>query len=115
MGLTPSQYVALAARPTTDSPTFSNSIFQKLLDNKWEPVLIGNATAVDPVEGEYRVAGGEETVQVGVWVLLRDAKFRRYVRQFAESEGALKEAFASAWTYLMNADRFKGPNGNVCA
>ena len=114
MGLSPKQYAALVVRPTAMSPTLSNSVFKVLLDNEWEPVLIGDAIAVDPFEGEYRAVGSDVTVPVGTWVLLQDPDLRFYVREFAASEAALYKAFASAWTYLMTADRFEGPTGNVC-
>jgi catalase (peroxidase I) len=32
----------------------------------------------------------------------------------AASDKEYSEAFAAAWTKLMNADRFDGPLGNVC-
>ena len=116
MGLSAAQYVALAARPTAASPALSNALFKTLLASEWEPVLEGDAVAVHPTEGEYRAAAGDSdaVVPVGVWVLLRDEELRFYVREFAESEEALAVAFESAWTFLMTADRFDGPTGNVC-
>lgn len=118
MGLSASQYVALAARPTATSPILSNSVFKTLVEHTWEPVLAieGDAIAVDPLEGEYRAVGDSEVVvPVAQWVLLRDAELRFHVREFAESEEALAKAFGSAWEYLMNADRFDGPARNVCS
>lgn len=116
MGLSAAQYVALTVRPTAASPTVSNAMFKTLLAKEWEAVLEGDAVTVDPIAGEYRAVGDVDTVvPVGMWVLLRDEELRFYVRKFAESEEALGAAFESAWTYLMTADRFDGPDRNVCA
>lgn len=77
IGLSVSQFVALAARPTATSPTLSTSIFKTLVDNTWEPVLEGDAIAVDPLEGEYcAVSDAAVVVPVARWVLLRDAELR---------------------------------------
>jgi catalase (peroxidase I) len=47
--------------------------------------------------------------------LLEDEELKQYVEEFATSdESVFLDAFASAWTKMMIADRFDGPNGNVC-
>ena len=42
------------------------------------------------------------------------AEFLSPGQEFASDETAFLRAFASAWTKLMNADRFRGPAGSVC-
>ena len=39
--------------------------------------------------------------------LVTDEDLKPIVEKYAEDEAALMEAFASGWTYLMTADRFK--------
>ena len=51
---------------------------------------------------------------VSTWVLLRDPELLFYVREYANNMESLKEAFVKVWVYMMNADRFDGPTGNVC-
>eukprot|EP00892_Ulva_mutabilis_P011433 jgi/Ulvmu1/8662/UM046_0067.1 len=114
MGLSPAQYVALAARPTAESPTLSNTLFQKLLDIEWAPVLKEGQLTVDPINGEYASTAGDATVPVQQWVLLRNPEMRTAVKEFATNPDALRAVFADAWTYLMNADRFDGPDSNEC-
>lgn len=48
------------------------------------------------------------------WALVTDGDLRAHVELFARDDAAFKAAFASAWTKLMNADRFDGPTANVC-
>ena len=113
-GISAAGYVANFARPTKDSPTLSNEIFQTLLDNEWEPVLEGDAIKVDPIEGYYKSVEGDIQIPVATWVLLRDPELRFYVSEYANNMESLREAFANVWVYMMNADRFDGPTGNVC-
>ena len=60
-------------------------------------------------------ADGSLRIPVKTFVLLRDATTRYWVNVFAEDAGALNEQLGSAWVYLMNADRFDGPDGNLCS
>ena len=113
-GISAAGYVANFARPTRSSPDLSNEIFQTLLDNEWEPVLEGDALKVDPIEGVYRSVEGGIEIPVSTWVLLRDPELLFYVREYANNMESLKEAFVKVWVYMMNADRFDGPTGNVC-
>ena len=114
MGLSPAQYVALAARPTAYRPQLSNALFQKLLDMEWEPVLKEGQSVADPVNGEYASTAGDAVIPVREWVLLRNPEMRAAVKEFANDPEVLHSVFAEAWTYLMNADRFDGPHGNEC-
>jgi catalase (peroxidase I) len=114
MGLSAPEAVASMARPHPDRPTLSNALFKTLLDNEWEAVLEGDDEMVNPLTGKYKSKEGGETVSILEWALLRDHELLYYVRLFAENEGEFKKAFAEAWTYMMNADRFDGSTGNVC-
>jgi catalase-peroxidase len=86
-GLTARQGVALAARPTGSN--ISNQFFIKL--------LAGDGTFT---EEELALLQGE---------------FEAIVQEFAANEEAFMEVFASAWTYLMTADRYGDFNKNSCA
>lgn len=70
---------------------------------------------VDPYTGEYRAKDGSLTIPVTTWVLLKDADLRKWVQEFAMNPEKIYAELGSAWVYLMNADRFDGPTGNVCA
>jgi catalase (peroxidase I) len=48
-------------------------------------------------------------------VLKWDAEFAANAQEYAADNAEFKKVFAGAWTKVMNADRFKGPEGNVCA
>lgn len=113
-GISAAEYVAGFARPTKGSPDLSNAVFQTLLDNEWEPVLEGEEIKVDPIEGVYKSMEGDLEIPVSTWVLLRDPELLFYVREYANNMDSLKEAFGKVWVYMMNADRFDGPTGNVC-
>jgi len=43
-----------------------------------------------------------------------DEDLKPIVETYAGDEAALLEAFASGWTYLMTADRFKNNRENAC-
>jgi len=49
------------------------------------------------------------------WALVNDEEPRTISRLYAEDEDEFLSEFASAWTYLMTADRFDGSRGNVCS
>ena len=71
---------------------------------------------VDPIDGEYRsVENPNIVIPVSVWVTLRDPETLFYVKEFAADVNKLKIQLGKAWVYLMNADRFDGPRGNVCS
>jgi catalase (peroxidase I) len=44
-----------------------------------------------------------------------DPELAAMARGYASNNDKFIQGFAGAWTKLMNADRFKGPVGNVCA
>jgi hypothetical protein len=100
-GLTARQGVALAARPT--GSTLSNQFFIDLLAVNVTIPADGNGTLTE--NGNFT---GEE-------LALLEGEFELIVQEFAADEEAFMEVFASAWTYLMTADRYGGFNKNGCA
>ena len=46
--------------------------------------------------------------------LIEDQDLKSIVEKFADDEAALLEAFTSAWTYMMTADRFTNNRDNAC-
>ena len=46
--------------------------------------------------------------------LIEDQDLKSIVEKFADDETALLEAFTSAWTYMMTADRFTNNRDNAC-
>jgi len=98
-GLTPTEYVALAG----------GLIYSE--------TIASNFTAKDSLSNEFFVnlASNEANASATELAFLEEPEFATIVEQFSADEAAFKEAFAAAWTKMMNADRFDGPNGNVCA
>ena len=93
-GLTFRQGVGLAGIPT-GSDDLSNKFFVDLIaaaDNKSQ----GSFT-----DDEY--------------ALVQDNELKSIIKLFAESEGEFKMELASAFEYLVTADRFDGPRTNACA
>ena len=122
-GLSLPHFVALAGRPrspsqmvrlnysgsyTEDPTTVSNAFYNILLNETWEEVE-------DSGGAEYEAEG-----KTGVYVLatdlalVRDSDFKAQVVLYAENNELFLNDFASAWTTLMNADRFDGPFDNLC-
>lgn len=123
MGLSVPQMVALAARPrspsqmirlgfsgsyTEDPTTVSNAFFKILLTETWEEVPGSGGAEYEAVDspGVYALA----TDLALVW----DGEFKAQSVKYAENNYLFLDEFASAWTAVMNADRFDGPTGNVC-
>eukprot|EP00956_Cyclotella_meneghiniana_P014405 scaffold21545_cov22-Cyclotella_meneghiniana.AAC.1 len=114
LGLTTRQGVALAGLPSgTDE--LDNSYFIELMeayDAKNDPVttVLDNSFfegIADTKRTSLFASAGQE--------LLNDDEFRSIISLYAANEDEFLSELASAWTYLMNADRFDGPRGNVCS
>lgn len=70
----------------------------------------------DPISGQYKsIENPDLVIPISTWVLLRDPETLFYVKEFADNPEALNAQLGKAWVYLMNADRFEGPVGNVCS
>jgi catalase-peroxidase len=84
-GLTKAEGVALASRKSVGTQYYKN--------------LLAKNGAFD----KYELA------------LLDDAELKTAVELFSTDAAQLAATFQSAWTKLMTADRFAGPNANACA
>ncbi|CAM9245727.1 unnamed protein product [Ectocarpus sp. 6 AP-2014] len=122
-GLSVAQMVALAGRPrsssfmtglgysgsyTEDDAVLSNTLYTLLLTEDWEEV--------PGMDGrEYQAVG-----KSGVYVLdtdlalVWDPEFKAQSILYAQDNDYFRDEFGSAWTALMNADRFDGPTGSTC-
>ena len=59
---------------------------------------------------------GKEIFMRPVDLLFRtDAELGAIAQEFAADDALFRAEFAAAWTKLINADRFDGPTGNLCA
>ena len=47
--------------------------------------------------------------------LIADPEYNAFVQVFVENEEVFEHVFAKAWTEIMNADRYDGPDANVCS
>lgn len=126
MGLNAYDTVALAGRPrspmqqmrlgysgsySTDPSKFSNEFYKLLLSEEWVAVEDGAEMSLTT---EYKSKGKDIFITGADLVLTMDKEYREIVSEFAEDNKKFMTAFSSSWTKLMNADRFDGPDGNVC-
>ena len=96
---------------TSQPSKFSNSFFTTLWGNTW-----ANYTAQDDRARPQYKAVGKELFMRPVDLLFRnDAELGAIAQEFAADDALFRAEFAAAWTKLMNADRFDGPTGNLCA
>ena len=126
MGLTPQEVVALQANLrsplqqvrlgysgswTTDVASLSNKYFITLLSEKWQAHKAPSGML------EFKAQGNDVEVYYMTptdVALKSDPQFLAIAQSYAEDNQLFLAAFKSAWTKMMNADRFKGPAGNVC-
>lgn len=126
MGLDAYDTVALAGRlrsPTqqrrlgykgsygSDPSKLSNEFYRLLISEDWVPVEEGAEVGLTT---EYRAEGQDIFITGADLVLTMDDEYRKIVTEFAEDEQKFLEQFSLSWTKIMNADRFDGPDGNVC-
>jgi catalase (peroxidase I) len=127
LGLSQREFVALAGRPrsaqlmganqftaaswTLNPSQLSNAYFNTLLNNDWSESTSSNGV----VEFHDNVTPDDKLRMTPSDLALKYAPdFLAIAQEFAADSQAFQAAFASAWTKLMNADRFDGPGGNVC-
>ena len=114
IGLTTRQGVALAGLPSgTDD--LDNSYFIELM----ESYDAKNEAVVTVLDNSF-FEGIADTKRTSLFAsagqeLLNDDEFRSIISLYAANEDEFLSELASAWTYLMNADRFDGPRGNACS
>eukprot|EP01126_Amoeba_proteus_P054086 TRINITY_DN6626_c0_g2_i13.p1 TRINITY_DN6626_c0_g2~~TRINITY_DN6626_c0_g2_i13.p1 ORF type:complete len:649 (-),score=90.37 TRINITY_DN6626_c0_g2_i13:179-2125(-) len=125
MGLSDREFVVLSARlrsPTQVSrigyygswtyniSVLSNEYFQTLLNSVWvaEEVPSSGKTV-------YSSDDGSEIFMLPFDLNLRwDSAYLAIAQEYASDPDLFLTEFRSAWTKLMNADRFDGPIGNLC-
>lgn len=126
IGLSVREHVALSARlrgavlqkkagysgTWAENPgNLSNGYFKTLLSEAWEKKPLANGGI------EYRavVPGSRTLYMTPVDLNIRFSDdFLAVAQEFAVDEQLFLADFASAWTRVMNMDRFDGPLGNVC-
>ena len=122
-GLSLPHFVALAGRPrspvhmnslgysgsyTEDPTTVSNAFYNILLTETWEEVEESGGA-------EYQAVGNPGVYALATdLALVWDPVFKAQVVIYAQNNDLFLDDFASAWTTLMNADRFNGPFDNLC-
>lgn len=95
---------------TDDTQMLSNQYYTNLIGNQW-----GNDGRVYFAKTANVFSGLTIRVMTRTDILLiSSAEFRSVVNDFAGDQSKFLQTLATAWTKLMNADRFDGPLGNVC-
>jgi len=123
-GLTPAEGVALTARlrsperqkllgysgSWTNTPgKLSNEYFKVLLGNDW----VEQKSSAGKVE--YKAKGKEGIFMMpSDLVIKNDSALAAIAKAYAADNTKLLKDFAAAWRRAMDADRFKGPAGNLC-
>ena len=123
LGLSHDQAVALSARLrspsqmarlgyfgswTTNPTSLSNEYFITLLNNDWQPFALPNGLS------QYKAVGQQLFMTQTDLNLKYDATYLAIAQEFASDNDLFLLTFQSAWTQVMNADRFDGPVGSVC-
>jgi catalase (peroxidase I) len=123
-GLTTSEIVALMGRPrspsqmyrmgyygswTMETGSLSNEYFVTLLNNMWQPYTVPGSGAK-----EYQAVGTSLFATPADLGITWDTNTLAIAQDFASDSDLFMSEFVSAWTKLMNIDRFDGPTGNVC-
>jgi hypothetical protein len=88
-----------------------NEYYKNLLMNDWMRFTV-------PASGkeQYMAMKGTDTSYAlrSDFLLTLEPSFLAAVQDFSADNDVFLEEFASAWTKVMNADRFDGPVGNLC-
>lgn len=128
MGLTPGEYVALQAMPR--SPTqqvrlgYSGSYSERMdlkLTDYFKILLTNSWTEGTSAAGkqEFEAAGPVNGTTIYMMPSDMAVKYNPVLRaaaqEYASDGKKITAAFKAAWTKVMNADRFKGPAGSMCA
>ena len=98
-----------------DPSVFSNGFYKLLIEETWEQVGSPVHYEKVTVETEYKAVGRSIYVTGADLALIWDPEYKAIVQAFAADESYFQSVFAKAWTGLMNADRFDGPDGSVCS
>jgi len=122
-GLTPEEAVALSGimrSPTlaklqgfsggwSPSPgKLSNEFFKTLLNENFKVTKSAGG------KEEFKAAHKAIYMSPEDMVVKSNKVWRAIAEQYAADNSKFLKAFGGAWVKMMNADRFKGPYGNVC-
>merc|ERR1712241_378681 len=91
-----------------------SSYFKRLLFSDWERVEVelgGKTKTLYKSKNSRRL----RTIERAEYLLTIEPEFRAAAQDFATEPKVLAQEFAAAWTKVMNADRYDGPAGNLCA
>lgn len=113
---------------SSDAPRLSNDYFKMLLDVNWVRTGtlgkleyrariedVAQALEVSPIDIGTERQGQFVYMQPEDMVIKQDPELAAIARQYAQDNDLFVSDFSAAWTKLMNADRFNGPVGSVCA
>jgi len=115
LGLSPREWTALQSyqvKASTDQ--WGSEYFRQLLFTDWVRVEVeidGAKKTVYKSKNNRRI----RTIERAEYLLTIEPEFRSAVQDFATEPAMLAQEFAAAWTKVMNADRYDGPAGNLCA
>jgi hypothetical protein len=93
---------------SADPARLSNAFYKALLGEGWEK------SRSRAGKEEWRLKGQDLYLKPGDVVVKDDKDWRPIAEAFAADNNKFLKAFGSAYTKMMNADRFKGPSGSVC-
>merc|ERR1719150_3462455 len=115
LGVSPREWTALQAfRVLASNDQSGSDYFTKLLFSDWARVEVevdGAKKVVYKSKGSRRL----RTIERAEYLLTIEPEFRAAAQDFATEPKVLAQEFAAAWTKVMNADRYDGPAGNLCA
>jgi catalase (peroxidase I) len=86
-----------------------NTYFRTLLAEDWQKGKSAGGKDEWTAKGKPGVYATAADVAVAT-----DPELRAIAKAYAEDGAKFLADFAKAWTYMMDADRFKGPRGSVC-
>jgi len=115
LGVSPREWTALQAYRVMASRDQSGAdYFRNLLFTDWVRVEV----EIDGVQKTLYKSKNRRrirTIERAEYLLTLEPEFRSAAQDFATEPEVLAQEFAAAWTKVMNADRYNGPAGNLCA
>eukprot|EP00041_Stephanoeca_diplocostata_P023821 m.593203 g.593203 ORF g.593203 m.593203 type:complete len:555 (+) comp22392_c0_seq4:845-2509(+) len=95
---------------TTDPTSIDNAYFKGLFTESWEVFTVAASG-----QKQYKARGKDSLfmLKTDMWIRF-DPELAAAGEEFAADNRVFLDVFATAWTKLMNADRFDGPGNNLC-
>lgn len=120
-GLTPEELVAVYGRSRSPSqmqrmdylPLSWRKGPLDVLDNEYFNVLVSE-TWLASGNGQYVNQDMTRAMTASDMQVLFHPRFKNIAQNFATDLDLFKQHLVSAWTKMMNSDRYNGPLGNVC-